>query len=113
MIKLGKIINEAYDKSEDYITDGDVMNGKIKNINGFELDYDGMTGSVGWYSKKLDRGLWATPNWDGNMGQIPFDDDDGNHFGTLDFSKSKYKGNKPLQLKLYYEAVKNATKKIK
>ena len=112
MIKLKNILLEAYTDSNEYITNSDIMNGKIKNIKGLELDYDPITKTINWYNYDNDKVVYATPNWNGKAGIVDFSDDDGTNFKKLNFSKGKYKGNKQLQLKLYYEAVKKAIERI-
>ena len=104
-------------QEEDFITDYDVVKSK-KTILGYKSEMDSMSGAIMWYNPKHtgdtqeDCVLYATPSWDGDWGIIPFDGPDGDHFGKLDFTKSKYAGNKPLQLKLYFEAVKIAIVKL-
>lgn len=115
-IKLKSLLSERYkfDKSfleDDYITDEDVK--RLPNINGYVVDVDRMSGSIGWFKKDQDKQLYATPSWDGNPGWVPFDDEDGNHYGELDFTKNpKFKGNKKLQMKAYISALKMALKKL-
>ena len=96
---------------DDFITEKDVVNSK-KKILGYTAEIDRMVGTVEWSKPGDDEPLYATPNWDGNLGIVPFDDANGKHFGKLDFSKSKYAGNKKLQLKLYFQAVKIALEKL-
>ena len=96
---------------DDFITSSDVLKAN-KKILGYQAYEDNMSGALEWSKKGDDEALYATPSWDGDWGITPFDDTLENHYGKLDFSKSKYVGNKPLQLKLYFQAVKIALEKF-
>ena len=117
-INLKGLISERYNNDgshmeEDYIDYNDMKS--LKKLGGgkFDLDLDGMSGTVGWSKKDSDESLYATPSWDGNPGWVPIDDTMGNHYGELDFTKNpKFKGNKKLQLQTYAKAINVALKKF-
>lgn len=103
---------------DQFITSKDVLKAR-KNILGYIANEDRMSGALKWYNPKnkeedyIDTPiLYATPSWDDEWGIIPFEGPDADSFGKLDFTKTKYVGNKPLQLKLYFEAVKIAIQKL-
>lgn len=97
---------------EDFITSTDVLSVN-KEILGYKSEMDSMCGSIYWSKSEDDELiLYATPNWDDDWGIVPFDGLDGDHIGKLDFTKSKYVGNKSLQLELYFEAVEIAIQKL-
>ena len=89
----------------DYLQDSDIVKTKLGKYTAY---MDGMSGTVGWMSDEFDAEIFASPSWDGNHGWVPFDDNEGFHYGDLDFSKNpgKYKGNIKLQKAEYLKAVK-------
>jgi len=95
--------------NKDYITFDDIKRYK-RNVNGYTVSMDNMSETVEWSKPNSQWVVYATPNWDGDDGIIPFEvynDSIDKHFeeGNLDFTKDKYKGRIELQLKLYIEAV--------
>ena len=113
-MKLKNLINEANKPGqieEDFITGDDVIALK-KKLLGYSVAYDSMSGTLEWYKKGQEENLYATPSWDGNWGIVPFDDDDGNHYGELDFTGKKYFQNHKLQMATYLKTVKNILQKI-
>jgi hypothetical protein len=46
---------------------------RIKEIESFVGHYDNLSGTLEWYDKDRDITIYATPNWDGNDGEVPFD----------------------------------------
>jgi hypothetical protein len=100
-------------QEKDFITDRDVLKAK-KTILGYKSDMDHMSGAIYWYKVNDTNAepLYATPSWNGEWGIIPFDGPDGEDYGKIDFTKTKYIGNHKLQLKLYFEVVRIALVKL-
>jgi hypothetical protein len=46
---------------------------EVSEIGSFKGSIDSMSGTLEWYDKEREITIYATPNWDGNDGEVPFD----------------------------------------
>ena len=112
-MKLKNLITESNKPgqiAEDFITPEEVLR-TIKKVLGYEGHMDTMSGTLEWFKKDQDEIIYATPSWDGKWGIVPFDDEDGEHYGTLDFTGKKYFQNHRLQMKMYFAYLRKVLQK--
>ncbi len=46
---------------------------EVSEIGSFKGHLDSLSGTLEWYDKERELSIYATPNWDGNEGEVPFD----------------------------------------
>ncbi len=112
-MKLKNLITESNKPGqieEDFITPEEVLRVK-KKVLGYEGNIDSHSGALEWYKKGQDETIYATPSWDGNWGIVPFDDEDGKHYGDLDFTGKKFFQNHKLQMAEYFKTLKSVLQK--
>jgi hypothetical protein len=75
---------------------------EVSEIGSFNGHIDSLSGVLEWYDKEREITIYATPNWDGNDGEVPFDvyrggEDENWHVCTI----KMIKGSKSSQLTHY------------
>ena len=94
---------------ENFITPEDVIKEKSM-VLGYSPYIDQMSGALEWFKKDQEEIIYATPSWNDDFGITPFDNENGEHFLTLDLTAKKYHGNFKMQLDKYFDNLRDVLK---